>query len=80
MYMRVTSLQIAHLLMRHGHDVNVRLSPCKFYFQYTGTSLKMATERRCEKLVRFLLSHHADPDLAGKRSKKLATHMTLARF
>ena len=58
--------------MRHGHDVNIRMTPCKFYFQYSGTSLKMATERKCDTLVRFLLSHHANPNIAGP-CKKLAT-------
>ena len=58
-------LQVAELLLKHGHNVDIAIEP-KYYFQYSGTSLKMAAERNCPYFVRLLLKHHANPNIAGK--------------
>ena len=55
-------LKLAQLLVGAGCDVN----QCALGHRWQGTALHMAVENNCYKMVQFLLSAGADPDITGR--------------
>ena len=57
--------QIAQLLIDAGQELDIH-TVGRYWYQYTGTALKLATERGALPYVDVLLNGGSDPDIYGK--------------